>query len=85
MVRFPKNSGGIGIKDIHLMNLALGAKIVWRLLTGLRDWWKHAMGMKYFGKLNIEIVEQLKWEGQGSSFWKPCTTVAYIITGNKRW
>jgi hypothetical protein len=31
----PKAHGGLGIEDLMLMNIALGAKLLWRLITGI--------------------------------------------------
>ena len=36
----PKIKGGLGIKDPQQMNKALGAKLIWRLVTGKKEWWK---------------------------------------------
>jgi hypothetical protein len=51
VVRAPKDRGGLGIRDPALLNLAMGGKMVWRLIIGKVDWWK-----KVFGK-NISIQE----------------------------
>jgi hypothetical protein len=37
-IRAPKTHGGVGIKDPTLMNLAMGTKILWRLVTKRYDW-----------------------------------------------
>jgi hypothetical protein len=42
-----KDNGGLMIKDIFLMNLAMGAKLVWQLVTGTQEWWK-TFFKKYF-------------------------------------
>jgi hypothetical protein len=33
-VRAPKDRGGLGIKDPSLVNFALRAKLIWRMITG---------------------------------------------------
>ena len=33
----PKIYGGVGIRDPSKMNLALGAKILWRIVTGKKS------------------------------------------------
>jgi len=50
LVKKPKNLGGLEIKDLELMNLALGAKLFWRLLLDSNEWWKKAFIRKYFHK-----------------------------------
>jgi hypothetical protein len=34
IVRAPKMNGGLGIKDPTLVNVALGAKLLWRMISG---------------------------------------------------
>jgi len=36
----PKKYGGLEIKDPTLMNLALGANLIWRMILGQPYWWK---------------------------------------------
>jgi hypothetical protein len=36
----PKDKGGLSIKDPTIMNATMGAKIMWRLITGSMDWRK---------------------------------------------
>ena len=33
-----KNSGGLGIRDLGRMNQALGVKMVWRMISGGKEW-----------------------------------------------
>jgi len=40
--REPKEFGGLGIRDPTLVNLALGANLLWRSITGKLTWWKRA-------------------------------------------
>jgi hypothetical protein len=41
---------GLGVKDPMLMNISLGAKLLWRLLTGKNEWWKKTLLFKYFSR-----------------------------------
>ena len=43
VVKTPKLNGGLGIRDPEQMNKALGAKLVWRMVFGSRDWWKEVI------------------------------------------
>ena len=36
----PKNCGGVGTRDPTVMNLALGVKILWRIVSREKVWWK---------------------------------------------
>lgn len=57
--------GGLEIKDPKLMNLTLGAKLVWRPLLASNKWWKKAFITKYFHKNHLTKPEGELWEGKG--------------------
>ena len=57
--------GGLAIKDPELMNLVLGAKLVWRLLSESNEWWKKDFIRKYFHKNYLNRLEDKSWEGKG--------------------
>jgi hypothetical protein len=44
----PLSKGGLAIRDPTIMNISLGAKLAWRLISGNPDWWKLALLNKYF-------------------------------------
>jgi hypothetical protein len=46
-IRAPKTHGGLGIPDPTLTNMALGVKILWRLVTGKHESWKKVLPHKY--------------------------------------
>jgi hypothetical protein len=43
VVRAPNTHNGLGILYPNQSNLVLGEKILWRLVTGKKDWWKKVM------------------------------------------
>jgi hypothetical protein len=43
-----KNHGGLGIRELELMNKAMGEKILWRLIIGSLESWKQDLWKKYF-------------------------------------
>jgi hypothetical protein len=45
-----KYKGGLTIRDHVLMNLAMGAKLVWWLVTDTQEWWKTILFKKYFSQ-----------------------------------
>jgi hypothetical protein len=47
IVTAPKDHGGLGVKDPKLVNIALGSKLLWRLIKGNKEWWKSAIIKKY--------------------------------------
>ena len=46
-VKKAKRHGGLGIRDPKQMSRAMGAKMVWRLVTGKKEWWKEVIRKKY--------------------------------------
>lgn len=53
IVRAPLSSGRLGIKDPNLLNISLGAKILWRLVSSQYDWWKKVILHKYLSGSRI--------------------------------
>jgi hypothetical protein len=57
----PKNEGGLGVKNLHVMNLSLLAKWRWKLLSGGNELWKKVVLAKYgsnvVGNVNLEELE----------------------------
>jgi hypothetical protein len=43
----PPKRWGLGIKDPEVANTTMGAKLLWRILTGKKDWWKMTITKKY--------------------------------------
>jgi hypothetical protein len=46
-VFFPLNHGGLAIRDPFFMNLALGEKFVWRIMSRPKEWWKSVLLFRY--------------------------------------
>jgi hypothetical protein len=66
----PKIHGGLGIRDLALFNLALGANLLWRLITGKSEWWKQFILFKYLscpriwcldGEPPVQRGSQIRW------------------------
>eukprot|EP00253_Pinus_taeda_P020426 PITA_20426 len=61
-----QEKGGLGIRSPKFLNLALGAKIVWRLITGPTTWWKKVL--EDLSSLGSRLDENIsKVPGGGSS------------------
>ena len=55
-----KNNGGLGIRDQGKVNQALGAKLVWRMIEGGKEWWIEAISRKYIKRKKSKILD-LPW------------------------
>lgn len=51
----PKECGGLGVKDVWLMNLSLLAKWRWRLLYGDNAHWKEVLEERYGRKVCAKL------------------------------
>jgi hypothetical protein len=58
--------GNLGIKDHILMNLAMGAKLLWHLITGKYDWSKKILHEKYFIGTRKRCLEAIPKTREGS-------------------
>jgi hypothetical protein len=54
-----KTHGGLGIRDPIIMNKFLGAKILWRLITGKKELWKFVLNKKYFSGPRMRCIDNL--------------------------
>jgi hypothetical protein len=70
IVSSPKDSGGLGIRDPEVVNIAMGAKLLWRLITGRKEWWKSTIIKKYNLGARKRCLDSIP-EGQpGTQIWK---------------
>ena len=66
-----KSNGGLGIKDIRVMNISLLAKWRWRLLDGNFALWKDVLGARYGGCTSVLLEENASGRPRlASSWWK---------------
>lgn len=62
------------------MNLALGAKIVWRLITGGSAWWKSVLEAKYLSSSKHKLLEANIPNRDSSNIWKLCKKIIPLMT-----
>jgi hypothetical protein len=70
ILRAPKEHCEIGIKDPSLMNLALGAKFLWRLISSQNSWWKRILPKNCFPSEKKRCLKSLQEIKNGPSIWK---------------
>ena len=67
------------------MNLALGAKILWRIVTGKGAWWKEIIQKKYLNGTRKRCVDNINMDRKGSPIWELCKKIAQILTEKLKW
>jgi hypothetical protein len=68
----PILEGGLNFKNAHVQNLALGAKLLWNLVTGKPTWSKTALWKKYFRGPRERCIERPCLEKRGSPIFALC-------------
>jgi hypothetical protein len=74
-----KDRGGLGIPDLAMMNLAMGGKLLWRMISSSPSWWKRALVKKYFIGTKHRCLEQPVKEMRESSIFKPLKETIHVI------
>jgi hypothetical protein len=67
----PKKEGGLGVRDLRLVNISLLSKWKWKLLSCENELWKEIVVARYgkdvMGKRVLGEVDVTRW---GSSWWR---------------
>jgi hypothetical protein len=84
-VKAPKSRGGLGIRDPFLLNLALGTKILWRMVTRQNEWWKKDILHKYFTESRLRCLDHPPLEKSGSQIWNLLKASLPLIQNNLSW
>jgi len=80
-----KKQGGLGIREPELMNLAMGTKFLWRLVTGDMAWWKHALWKKYFTGTCVRCLDYPLKTNSISPIFKLLLAARSIIREKLNW
>jgi hypothetical protein len=80
-----RKKGGLGVRDIRLVNLSLLAKWRWRIIQPGRSLWKDVLIAKY----GCQILKEVNWSNfrippLASSWWKNIVLIDNEIPG-KNW
>jgi hypothetical protein len=70
IVSSSKEKRGLGIRDLELDKIALGAKILWILISGNKEWWKTTIFKKYKMGTRKICIDQEQVSHNGSPIWK---------------
>jgi len=69
-VILPFEKGGLGIRIPRLANMAMGFKLIWRILNGKGAWWTEAIKRKYLNGANSNILSEPIVDRQCTPVWK---------------
>lgn len=79
----PKECGGLGIKDLSLMNKSCMMKLAWNLNSGQSKLWckvlegKYERGSSLAGEIQVKVTD--------SFIWKAICDCTYFIKDNQAW
>ena len=62
----------------------MGDKIIWRLVTGKKEWWKEVIRRKYIRWPRTKMLDSV-WVGKGTTLWKLCKSSLSKIRENCYW
>jgi hypothetical protein len=85
IVKHPKESEGLGIRDPGLSNLAMGAKILWNLVSGRNDWWKQILKEKYLVGDRLRCLDQHHSLNNGSPIGKLFSASIPLLQSQLTW
>jgi hypothetical protein len=85
IVREPKAHGGLGIKDLVLVNLEMGAKLLWIMVTRKYYCWRKFFFKKYFTSTRKRCLDSTPSSREGSPIWKLIKYYIPIIQHKLSW
>jgi hypothetical protein len=69
----PLSEGGLQLRDLHSQNLALGAKLLWNVISGRSSWCKKAIWKKYFSGSRLRCLDSPPKTSHGSPIYSICS------------
>ena len=79
IIKRAKSHGGLAFRDPKFTSKAMGAKLIWRLVTGKKEWWKEVLRKKYIKKPRTKMLDG-EWKGKGTTLWQLCKDSINTIT-----
>jgi len=81
----PLLEGGLQIRDLEAQNLALGAKLLWNLISRKTSWSKQALWKKYFTGKRIRCLDNPPRVRKGSPIFTICLRAFVLFSTNLTW
>eukprot|EP00253_Pinus_taeda_P033675 PITA_33675 len=69
-VILPLAKGGLGVRVPRLVNIAMGFKLIWRILSERGAWWTEIIKRKYLNGANSNIIKEPIIDRQSTPVWK---------------
>lgn len=80
-----KKFGGVGIRDWNIMNIALGAKMVWQMANEGDQLWIKILKAKYLDSNDNIRILTIQNPIRGSSIWNFILSCRHVITDHVSW
>ena len=74
-IQKPRNEGGLQLRNLATQNLALGANLLWQIVTGKDSWSKKVLQKKYFPGTRKRCLDMPPPTRNGSPIYKLCIKV----------
>ena len=84
-IKAPKMEGGMQIRDMATQNLAMGGKILWKMISSKPTWSSKALRTKYFSGHKERCLDRPPWTRKGSPILSLCLKSLDLITSNLTW
>ena len=84
-IQMPYKEGGLQFRDLAKQNLAMGAKILWNLVSGRESWSKKFLRKKYFPGERLRCLDSPTPCKKGSPIYKLCLKVLHLFQVNLHW
>ena len=77
--------GGLQLRDVATQNLAMGGKILWKMITGKQTWSKQILRKKYFTRDKERCLERPTKLQKGSPIFSLCKRALPFFTSKLMW
>ena len=84
-IQMPYKEGGLRVSDLARQNLAMGAKILWNLVSGRESWSKKVLRRKYFPRKRLRCLDSPNPHKKGSPIYKLCFNVLHHFNAHLHW
>jgi hypothetical protein len=81
----PISEGDLNLRDINAQNLALGAKLLWKLVLGNSTWSKKTLWKKYFHDQRTKCLDRPAKMVKGSPIFNLCLKALKLFKPNLTW